>query len=280
MPYKLDESRNAVSFTPGAEAGRGAPEFIYIHHWGIDGQSHDGVVNFFCTTAQTSAHYVASAGRVSCIVACRDVAWHAGDWPTNVRSIGIECRPEATAGDYATIAELIRDLRKVYGNLPLRPHSNQRKGTDGGYGSALTACPGRYDLAKLDALARGITTQGSKPITITPAAKDWFDMASKEEVKAALREVFGEGADSLPSTRKAGTRDWVLFNTREHAMAANNGAKANGKLLASIAAQTAAIKALSESKPGLDASAVQASIDKAVQAALKDLTVTLSTEGA
>lgn len=125
--------------------------------------------------------------------------------------------------------------------------------------------------------AGGTKPQGS---TITPSAKDWFDMASKEEVKAALREVFGEGADSLPSTRRAGTRDWVLFNTREHAMAANYGAKANGKLLASIAAQTAAIKALAESKPGLDASAVQASIDKAVQAALKDLTVTLSTEGA
>lgn len=111
-----------------------------------------------------------------------------------------------------------------------------------------------------------------------PIQEDWFDMATKNDVKDALREIFAENGSGTAAAKKAGTRDWVLFNTREHAMAANNGAKANGIVLATIAAQTAAIKALAQSKPGLDATAVQASIDKAVQGALKDLTVTLSVD--
>lgn len=141
-----------------------------------------------------------------------------------------------------------------------------------------------YDvlLASIRKYAGGSTTtpttkpQSSKPpTTIT---KDWFDMATKDEVKAALREIFAENGSDTAAAKKAGTRDWVLFNTRNHAMAANNGTKANGQALATVVAQTAAIKALAESKPGLDASAVQASIDKAVQGALKDLTVTLSVD--
>ncbi|WP_430508790.1 peptidoglycan recognition protein family protein, partial [Escherichia coli] len=95
--------------------------------------------------AQTSAHFVVSGGRVHCIVSPTDTAWHAGLWDENLRSIGIECRPEATAADYATVAELVRWLRNKYGNLPLRPHK-QFYSTD---------CPGRWDLSRLDLLARG-----------------------------------------------------------------------------------------------------------------------------
>lgn len=140
-----------------------------------------------------------------------------------------------------------------------------------------------YDvlLASIRKYAGGSTTPTTKPQSSKPPTiitKDWFDMATKDEVKAALREIFAENGSGTAAAKQAGTRDWVLFNTREHAMAANNGTKANGQVLATIAAQTAAIKALAESKPGLDATAVQASIDKAVQGALKDLTVTLSVD--
>lgn len=143
----IDESRNARRFTYGPDAARGTPTELDIHHWGIDGQSHDGVVNFFCNTAETSAHFVVSAGRIHCLVNLTDVAWHAGDWPANLRSIGIECRPEATDADYATVAWLIAYLRSLYGDLPLYPHKRY----------ALTSCPGRYDLARLDREARNQT---------------------------------------------------------------------------------------------------------------------------
>ena len=148
---RIDESRTAVKYTPGRQ-GRKIQDIV-IHWWGADGQTHDGVVDWFCNPAkgaQTSAHFVVSAGRVHCIVSPADTAWHAGDWGENLQSIGIECRPEATAADYATAAELVRWLRTKYGNLPLRPHK-QFYSTD---------CPGRWDLSRLDRLARGQTGGG------------------------------------------------------------------------------------------------------------------------
>lgn len=148
---RIDESRTAVNYTPGRQ-GRKVVDIV-CHHWGLDGQTHDGVVDWFCNPAkgaQTSAHFVVSAGRVHCIVSPTDTAWHAGDWGENLQSIGIECRPEATAADYATVAELVRWLRTKYGNLPLRPHK-QFYSTD---------CPGRWDLSRLDRLARGQTGGG------------------------------------------------------------------------------------------------------------------------
>lgn len=159
MTLNIDESWTATNYTNGASAGRGVPTEIVIHHWGIDGQTHAGIVNWFCgNVAQTSAHFVASAGWVHCLVSTTDVAWHAGNWDVNKRSIGIECRPEATDGDYVTVAELIKHLRDMYGDLPLRPHRLY----------AQTDCPGRYDLARLDRMARGAAPA---PAPVKPAPK-------------------------------------------------------------------------------------------------------------
>lgn len=122
--------------SPNYSKGRpqGAPAFIVIHHWGADGQTFTGVVNYLCRkNGNSSAHYVAEAGRVACIVDPDDRAWHAGS-RGNPLGIGIECRPEMSQGDLETVAELIAALRKTYGNLPLKPHSAVMP----------TACPGRW----------------------------------------------------------------------------------------------------------------------------------------
>jgi hypothetical protein len=220
MTLNINEAWNALRYTDGASAGRGRPAFIWIHHWGVDGQTHDGILNWFCNNndVQTSAHYVASAGRVNCIVSTTDVAWHAGDWGVNLRSIGIECRPEATEADYQTIAELVKYLRDMYGDLPLRPHNIQRQGTDGGYGSAWTDCPGRYDLGKIDRMARGIKTQGSKPIPIptpTPTnAKKGFLMAlsdkEQDDLYAKVKELHRDYIQGVPGRNKDGDSFFVL----------------------------------------------------------------------
>lgn len=112
------------------------PDRIVIHHWGADGQSHDGVVDFFTRGpgSGTSAHYVVSAGRITQLCHDYDTAYHAGNWAINLRAIGIECRPEATEDDVRTVAELVRRIRSEWGNLPLSVHSDYYP----------TACPGRY----------------------------------------------------------------------------------------------------------------------------------------
>lgn len=150
MKYAIDESLSDSEFTAAGDVSRtfGASrriESITAHHWGILGQTHDGVNNFFVHNNEaTSAHFVVSDGRINCLVSPADAAWAAGDFYGNATSIHLELRPEATDGDYATAAWLISFLREHYGNLPLKRHSDW----------SATLCPGKWDIARLDRLAR------------------------------------------------------------------------------------------------------------------------------
>ena len=51
------ENVRARDYTRGRP---GRPSHIVIHHWGVDGQTHDGVVAWFRNgnSRKTSAHYV------------------------------------------------------------------------------------------------------------------------------------------------------------------------------------------------------------------------------
>lgn len=151
--YQYITQYTSPNQTPGRPYGIG---YIVIHWWG-DPNTHptfDGVVNTLCNTnRQASAHYVVEAGKVACIVDPDNRAWHAGDGigvhsKGNDCGIGIELNPRQSDGDYNTAAELIRELRATYGDLPLMPHK----------ACTATQCPGTYDLGKLDRLARGQQT--------------------------------------------------------------------------------------------------------------------------
>jgi len=219
--YTLQEQYNSKNQVAGQSAGDvwhlGARRVtsITIHHWGLKGQQFDTVRDFLCTNdTPTSAHYVVQDGLVACIVSPDDCAFHAGNAEGNTFSVGIECRPEATDGDYATIAELIRDIRAIYGDIPLYPHNHWFN----------TACPGDYDLARLDALARGttITTQSA-------TTKEWDEMATPEEIRAVIR-------DELMQSAKQGDQGRALawFNWREHPIPGWNGDVSAAARLAGI----------------------------------------------
>lgn len=179
--FVIDESYTAKGFTPAAQVpfvaewgGRKRTiESITIHHWGARGQTHMGVVNFFCVTGPgtTSAHFVSSAGKTHCIVSPLDAAWHAGNAFGNTSSIGIECRPEASDADYLEVAKLIAWLRAQYGDLPLIPHRDWQS----------TECPGIWDLKRLDNLARNLKD--------TPQEED-EDMAFTNEHAKMLEAVY------------------------------------------------------------------------------------------
>jgi hypothetical protein len=181
----IDESLTAKGFTPAAYVpqvfGRARTiDGIVIHHWGLTGQTHDGVVNFFVNgPGSTSAHFVASAGRINCLVNPADAAWHSGNAVGNATTIGIECRPEATDGDYETVAELVRYLRGQYGNLPLSPHRQWQS----------TACPGVWDLDRIENLAGGIAPQGS----VTQSTEQDDDMAGvdADRLNQAVDRILG-----------------------------------------------------------------------------------------
>lgn len=127
MPYTLTK-RWSMNYQAG-----NTPKMIIIHHWGADGQSFAGVVNWLCNPrAEVSAHYVLQANQVCQLVDHKNRAWHCVG--KNSVSIGIECRPECTAGDRETLAELISNIWKQHGKLPLYGHKDFNA----------TACPGRY----------------------------------------------------------------------------------------------------------------------------------------
>lgn len=143
MTYTLEY---APSPNCTVDLSRRPPVGIVIHHWGTDGQRHDNVVAHLRNpSSRVSAHYVASAGRVTCLVDPLDTAWHAGNWPVNESMIGIECRPEISDADFRTVAELIAHLRARFGPLPLSGHRDHYA----------TACPGRWypRLNELSSLA-------------------------------------------------------------------------------------------------------------------------------
>lgn len=167
MNYEFLTQFDSKNHTPGALAPAvfGMPrtiDGITIHHWNAVATrpTFMGTVSYLCRpSGTTSAHYVVEAGRVACLVDPANVAWHAGTARGNATTIGIECSPYATDEDYATVAQLIRELRATYGDKPLYRHSDWIP----------TACPGAWDLRRLDALARsGVVAPTPPPAVVTP----------------------------------------------------------------------------------------------------------------
>lgn len=172
---------------------------ITIHHWGIKGQRFQNIVNFLCRKGgNTSAHEVIESGKVAVIVDHKNAAWHAGNAKGNATTIGLELRPEATDGDYATAAQRIADLREFYGDLPLIPHKAWKN----------TACPGSWDLARLDREARACTGGVVKPVAsikpkpvAKPAAKP--KPAAKTVSQMATEVIAGKHGNGHDRRRKS-----------------------------------------------------------------------------
>ena len=153
MSYNYDESHDSPNYTPEASAKAvfGQPRVIKgitIHHWGDPklNPSFAGVRDYLCRqNGNTSAHFVASGtGRqVACIVAPGDVAWHSGSATGNATTIGIECDPRCRDEDYDVVAELVADLRSVYGDVLIYSHNMWTN----------TSCPGNYDIDRIDKLS-------------------------------------------------------------------------------------------------------------------------------
>ena len=191
------------------------PDRIVIHHWGADGQSHDGVVDFFTRGpgSGTSAHYVVSGGRITQICHDYDTAYHAGNWTVNLHSIGIECRPEATEDDVRTVAELVRRIRSEWGNLPLSVHSDYYP----------TACPGRYhdlidrinQLSQEEETDMQLTDQVTRPDGHTASVNDvlaYLDLRIERIEAVLLGGQDKKGPDGKPTGDRTNVFDEAAWN--------------------------------------------------------------------
>lgn len=113
---------NPGNYTLGRRGKR--PSKIVIHV--MDG-TYEGTASWFRDPAATvSAHYgVASDGRVAQYVADENAAWHAGDWDTNLISLGVEHEGRPSTGPWvptraqlAASAELVANLCERWGIVP------------------------------------------------------------------------------------------------------------------------------------------------------------------
>lgn len=165
MTLKVDTSHSS----PNRSRRKGRIKYLVIHHWDDPKRkpSLDGVLSWLTNSrSKVSAHYVVSGRQVYRLVPESMAAWHARGG--NSDSIGIECDPRQQDETYETVAALIRDIRSRHGDIPLVRHRDVK-------GSS-TTCPGTYDLARLDRLARGKAAPAAggkgmaKPVA-KPAAK-------------------------------------------------------------------------------------------------------------
>ncbi|WP_172119268.1 N-acetylmuramoyl-L-alanine amidase [Actinomyces faecalis] len=176
------------SFTPAHPSnytkGRGGKRIttIVIHHWDDPAKNPQlsGVITTFQNPGRgASAHFVVEAGRVVQMVDLANTAWHAGNWPINQCSIGIECNPRCSDADKATIGELIRNLQATYGPLKIIGHKD----------ASSTACPGRY-YPPAQVLAPYITGGGSPAAPAPSVGGDIEALA-----QAVIRGEYGNGED-------------------------------------------------------------------------------------
>lgn len=91
---------------------------LVIHYTGNDGDTAENNGNYFKNNVvETSAHYFVDDTTVVRSVADKNIAWHAGDWDINCRSIGIEIAgstTECTGKTLENVILLIQRLMKKY----------------------------------------------------------------------------------------------------------------------------------------------------------------------
>ncbi len=112
--------------------------------------SYSGTIGWFGKSrSNVSAHYVVSRdGRVAQCVRDDNIAWHAGLWRYNKRSIGIEHAGYAsepkTAHQYRASAKLSAYLSRQFGIPVNRQHIIGHRDVPG----VNKTCPGRFDFSK------------------------------------------------------------------------------------------------------------------------------------
>lgn len=179
--------------TGNYDTKRTAIDTIVIHS--MDG-TLAGSTNWFRRAGGTnSAHYgVGIEGNIVSWIPENCVAYHAGKYPVNQRSIGIECedmgnnqsvRPDAL---YQSVARLVAEISLAY-NIPLdREHVKKHNEI------VATSCPGTLDVDRIlrEAQALLVTPATDEPLhnyQLKPT--DFVNMVTKSSEFDELWAVFG-----------------------------------------------------------------------------------------
>ena len=207
MAYNELNQYTSPNQSSGAE-NRRQIKGITIHWWGnpSNNPTFEGVVAWLCNPAsQVSAHLVVTGTgrRVAQIVDDNQIAWHAGNWEGNRTTIGIECDPRVRDEDYDVIAEVVADLWRYYGKLPLYPHKHW----------VSTACPGVYDVNRIKALAERKLSGEAPQSTVN------YDSKINDAYKRILLRPADEGG--LNHYRSQIAKGWSMAQVEADLMNSN-----------------------------------------------------------
>ena len=153
------------------DSNRTKIDTIVIHH--NAGTSDEGARRtwYVSTGHGTSAHYQVTPDKIWGCVGENYVAYHAGNYPVNQRSIGIEHlnntgAPTWTIAEetYRNSAKLIRDICERY-NIPIDRQHIRKHGE-----ISSTSCPAGIDIDRLVAMARGAEYVTPAKATPRPSA--------------------------------------------------------------------------------------------------------------
>src|SRR5579875_2312247 len=157
----------------GSDFGRSFPSTVpdvVMHH---TAGSYQSAINYFAAPGRgssgTSAHFVISrSGEVTQIVPLGNIAWHAGSWDENVRSIGIEHEQSQINGQWQdwpdallnASAALLTWLKGQMPHFSVYPHSQFTS----------TGCPGDLPIQEILKRMGGATVPAAKPaVRVDPA---------------------------------------------------------------------------------------------------------------
>ncbi|MFO7173181.1 MAG: N-acetylmuramoyl-L-alanine amidase [Bacillota bacterium] len=119
---------HSANYTVASRPSSSPIQYVVIH---VAQGSYAGTISWFQNPAAgVSAHYVlrSSDGEITQMVREKDIAWHAGNWTYNQRSIGIEHEGYVTNCtwftdiQYRASAELVRNITARYGIPRDRQH--------------------------------------------------------------------------------------------------------------------------------------------------------------
>lgn len=186
MSYKVRQNpASPTNYTVGRQGAK--VNKIVIHHAATT--DFDGIGRTFQAIGRNaSAHYgVGRSDNVDQYVSEANTAWHAGNWNANISSVGIENVNSSGAPDWSidektfdTLVELVRDIAKRHGLLPLKVGVNLFGHKD----FSATACPGVL-YARLGELAKEVnsgTSSGGGSTNPSKPSKKTNDQIADEVI--------------------------------------------------------------------------------------------------
>lgn len=221
-----------------------------LHWWGTpSGQNPYGIINWLCDPAsQVSAHSVIWPGNVACIVNYDQPSWANGNTLANITAITIECDPNNIPGTIPTVIEYLADLVRqgvLDPDFELTGHRNWYN----------TTCPGTYypRLSEIrQAVRDNLAGQPSEPTQTE-------DEVTQEQANRIIELL-------VAIDRQTAETVYHLTNGEE-------GIKFDGDMISRLRAIETAVQ-----QHGADPDVIKQTVTGAVDAALSDLQITLTTK--